>query len=131
MSPSRLPNAHSWANSFSEWIAEGDLAEVRFGLLRMSDDLRSVTADQAVDLCTQEPRPTGAEGVDAALASLVEFTLNRVGARAPGWAKEAAGSELPFYIVSNTSLRPIVVRSTPTVFAKRNVWVSGEYFESV
>lgn len=129
--PTKLPTIAAWAASFSSWINEGDLAEVRNGLLRISDDLRSLDGATAVALCVLPPGRTGSVGVDAALASLVTYTLQRNDLPVPLWAELAGPADEPFFIVPNKALRAIVIEETPSLFAARNVWVPRDFFESV
>lgn len=127
----RLPSIAAWAASFRRWLVEGDHEGVRAALLQVSDDLRSLDGDLAVTLCSMAPVPTGSSGVDAALASLVEYTLGRGGYPTPKWAREAPPAAEPYFIVANPALTDLVVASTPEVFAKRHVYVPAEFFESV
>ena len=129
--PTKLPTIAAWAASFTDWLEEGDLAEVRHGLLRASDDLRSLDGATAVSLCVLAPGPTGSDGVDAALACLVEYTLGRQGLPVPLWTGTVPAAIEPFYVVSNKGLRDIVRNDTPEVFKKRNVWVPVDFWESV
>ncbi len=129
--PTKLPTIAAWAASFARWIDDGDLAEVRNGLLRISDDLRSLDGATAVALCILPPGPTGSEGVDAALAAVVAYTLRRSRLPVPRWAELAERTSEPFYVVPNEALRAIVIEDTPALFADRNVWVPADFFESV
>lgn len=129
--PTKLPTVAAWAASFGGWLADDDLAEVRNGLLRLSDDLRSLDGATAVSLCVLPPGPTGHSGVDAALASLVEFTLARGQLPVPIWATAAPSSDEPFFIVPTRNLRALVIEDTPPAFARRNVWVPSDFWESV
>lgn len=127
----RLPTIAAWAAAFRTWLLEGDEEVVRAAFLQVSDDLRSLDGDVAVSLCTLAPAPTGASGVDAALASLVEHTLDRDRYPVPSWARQAPPASEPYFIVANPRLTDLVVASTPEVFAERNVYVPAEFFESV
>jgi len=127
----RLPSVAAWSAAFRGWLLEGDDEGVRAAFLQVSDDLRSLDGDIAVALCSLAPAPTGSAGVDAALASLVEYTLTRERYPVPRWARDAQAGHEPYFIVANPSLRDLVVDSTPEVFAKRNVFVPAEFFESV
>jgi transcriptional regulator with XRE-family HTH domain len=129
--PTKLPTIASWAASFADWIDEGDLEAVRNGLLRASDDIRSLDGATAVSLCVLPPGHTGSSGVDAALASLVEYTLVRSDLPVPKWAVHAPPADEPFFVVANRALRAIVIEETPSLFARRNVWVPRDYWESV
>lgn len=129
--PTRLSTVASWAHAFRDWIRADDLVSVRSAFVQISDDLRSVDGATAVGLCLLAPAPTGHEGVDAALAALVEFTLNRSNLPVPAWVAGKPAASDPFYLVPNKSLRSHVEASTPLPFRGRNVHVPGEYFESV
>ena len=127
----RLPTIAAWAGAFRTWLAAGDAEGVRAAFVQVADDLGSVDGDIAVALCSLPPAPTGSLGVDAALASVVQYTLQRLGLPVPRWAREASPSPEPYFIVDNPALHALVAASTPPVFAERNVFVPAEYFESV
>lgn len=126
-----MPSIAAWAAAFRTWLCGGDDEGVRAAFLQVSDDLRSLDGDVAVALCSLAPVPTGSSGVDAALASLVEHTLDRDRYPVPRWASQAPPTREPYFIVANGALKDLVVASTPEVFAKRNVYVPAEFFESV
>lgn len=127
----RLPSIAAWAAAFRIWLREGDDEGVRAAFLQVSDDLRSLDGDIAVALCSLAPASTGSSGVDAALASFVEHTLERDRYPVPRWARQAPAASDPYFIVANPALTDLVIASTPAVFAKRNVFVPAEFFESV
>ncbi len=133
MAPStnRLPTIAACARSFTVWVAEDDLGSVRAGLLRASDDLRSLDSPSMASMCEEAPAATGSDGVDAAVASLVKFTLERFGQAVPEWVALTAAAAEAFFIVPNGALRDLVVAETPHVFSQRNVVVSWDFFESV
>lgn len=126
-----LPSIADWASVFRSWLGEGDLAEVRHAFIRISDDLKPLDGASASALCEVHPEATGSDGVDAALAPLVEFTLKGRGLDPPSWAASVPPAPEPFYLVVNVGLRGLVVDETPQEFSERNLFVPAAYFESV
>lgn len=126
----RLPTIQTWSRWFVEYVDEGDLEGVRVGFINISDSLRSTPAD-AVAMCEDPPVPTGHKGVDAALAAVVEFTLDYLGLPKPSWISTVTVPEEPFYIAANPGIRDLVEASTLPPFRRWNCYVPEEFFESV
>ncbi|WP_206610460.1 hypothetical protein [Actinomyces wuliandei] len=102
----------------------------RFGVLQTLDDytscLRRGGVEFASQVFTQEPPPTGAVEVDAALAALADFLAGRDGWQAPAWVEEP-GRVCPRWWYADV---PGIFRSeaeaqSPEAFRRRGILITS------
>lgn len=129
--PSRVPTVADWAPDLVS-LAAHDPAGVPKTLVVISDGLRAVDPAVRVALCVTPPRRTGVAHVDALVAALVEWTLGRDGLPVPAWVEDhGPGPEEPWDLVDHDQVRDALRDRAPEPFARRNVFVPSEFFESV
>ena len=97
----------------------------RFGFASLNDALAGLTpAGFAAAVHTVE-----VDGLsDLAqnyVAAMVEETARRLGVAPPGWTKEAAPLEHPYFAVPFMRLRPHPLRTAPVAYKRRNLFVDA------
>jgi transcriptional regulator with XRE-family HTH domain len=128
--PTRVPTVADWGPDLV-YLAKFDPAGVPKTLVVISDSLRSVDPAVRVALCVTPPLKTGVPHVDALVAALVEWTLGRDGLPVPAWVEfHSAGPEEPWDLVDLDEVRDDLRVRAPEPFARRNVFVPAEFFES-
>lgn len=128
--PSAAPTIADWADLIRELLREGDESGARVAFIRLADRLTAEDPAVRVALCVQQPPSTGDAGYDAALASTVEYLLERDGLPIPRWARQAPAAPVSLFLVPQPAIRDQVVSETPAAFSKRSVYVPADFLAS-
>lgn len=128
--PTTRPTVAEWALALRDESAGP--AVVNKSLIQVSDDLRAAPSTVAVALAATAPEPTNDERVDAALAAIVEHSLSERNLPVPAWVDEPSRcSSVEWDLVDHPDLRLRARATVPRAFARRNVYIPREFFESV
>ena len=130
--PTRTPTVADWSSDLAD-LAAHDPAGIPKALVVLSDGLRRADPALRVALCVTPPVPTGVAYVDALVVALVEWTLQNDGLPVPGWVNEPSLSRrliCGIWFLTRAS-EAHSGHEPPEAFARRNVFLTPEFFASV
>lgn len=128
--PTTRPTVAEWADALRE--DRHRPAVLKKSLVQVSDDLRAVPPAVAIALSSAAPASTDDERVDAALAAIVDDSLTRRDLPPPAWVDDPHRvSSVEWDLIEHPDLRQLARASVPHAFARRNVFIPREFFESV
>ncbi|MBL8776485.1 MAG: helix-turn-helix transcriptional regulator [Acidimicrobiales bacterium] len=128
--PTTRPTVAEWALALRD---EADRpAVVNKSLVEFSNDLRGAEPTTAIALTIAAPETTNDQRVDAALAAIVDHSLVQRGLPTPTWVDEPSRfSSVEWDLIEHPDLRLAARATVPRAFARRNVYIPREFFDSV
>jgi uncharacterized protein (DUF1778 family) len=124
-----LPSARAVIESAIEGLSRE--ADRRYALAELSDRLKSLSAVEfrealaGIDLAALEP------WLRNYVAAMVEQVANRNGEPPPTWTRDIEPLEEPWFAVPFPALRAHLLRASPVVFRRRNLFVDASIGDRV
>jgi len=118
-----VPQKNTLFQEIIERVAETEEEHKSFAYAELHDFLAELKPEEFSVVLRLGPQKK-CESQDANIvAAMVEFTAYKLGQKNPGWVNEVAPLKTPFFSSQLMSLRLYLLRNSPILFRRRNLFI--------